>query len=463
MGSNRTRRALRALTSFAALLASVTAMTAVSVPTQAAEPIEIIFEDGFESGDLSAWDNVSTSRYGVTSDPARVKSGSYALEGTIPEGPGWGEINKWFMPGYEELYVRFDVMFEEDFANLRGDGNGMHFASVSGNRVDNKWSAHGKAGIVPNGYDFFTTTVDPEHPYGDPTLRPLMFYSYFPDMNCCYGNLFKQDEPKTPLIGGEWHEVIIHVDAGTPGLHDGGQQLWIDGDLKIDVQGMRWRDTNDLRLNEFHIVDYMPGSIKTQHIWFDNVLITTDFPGSEAGGTTFVDVPSGHLFHDPIEWLAVNEITLGCNPPLNTRFCPDASVTRGQMAAFLSRALDLPAADGDTFGDDDSSVFERDIERLAAARITAGCNPPVNDRFCPDQPVSRGQMAAFLRRALGLPSVSGDRFSDDNGSVFEADIESIAAAGITLGCNPPDNTRFCPERPVTRAQMAAFLNRALSK
>lgn len=55
----------------------------------------------------------------------------------------------------------------------------MHFASVSGNHVDNKWSAHGKAGIVPTGYDFFTTTVDPEPPYNDPTLRPFMFYSYF--------------------------------------------------------------------------------------------------------------------------------------------------------------------------------------------------------------------------------------------------------------------------------------------
>ena len=57
----------------------------------------------------------------------------------------------------------------------------MHFASVSGNHVDNKWSAHGKAGIVPTGYDFFTTTVDPEPPYNDPTLRPFMFYSYFPE------------------------------------------------------------------------------------------------------------------------------------------------------------------------------------------------------------------------------------------------------------------------------------------
>jgi hypothetical protein len=428
---------------------------------EAATP-QIIFENGFESGDLDAWDNVSTNRYAITSDPARVRTGSFALEGTIPEGPGWGEINKWFMPGYDEIYVRFDVMFEEGFENLRGDGNGMHFASVSGNRIDNKWSAHGQAGIVPNGSDFFTTTVDPEHPHGDPTLRPLMFYSYFPDMNCCYGNLFKQSDPKTPLIGGVWHEIIIHVDAGTPGRHDGGQQLWIDGDLKIDVQGMRWRDTTDLRINEFHIVDYMPGSPKTQHIWFDNILITTDFPGSAVDGTTFVDVPSSHLFSAQIEWLAAEGITRGCNPPLNTRFCPDDSVTRGQMAAFLSRALDYPAASGNSFTDDDGSVFAADIERLAAAGVTKGCNPPANDRFCPDRAVTRGEMAAFLRRALNLPIVGGDVFTDDDGSIFEADIQAIAAAGVTRGCNPPSNDHYCPDNPVTRGQMAAFLARTLS-
>ena len=115
---------------------------------------------------------------------------------------------------------------------------------------------------------------------------------------------------------------------------------------------MRWRDTYDLRLNEFAIVDYMPGSPQTQHIWFDNILITTDFPGSAVGGTTFVDVPEDHVFSAPIEWLAGAGITRGCNPPLNTRFCPDNPVTRGQMAAFLSRALPLPAGSGDPFTDD---------------------------------------------------------------------------------------------------------------
>jgi hypothetical protein len=375
---------------------------AVLAPLPAAADGNVIFSDGFETGDLSLWDNVNTERYASTSDPDHVRTGNYALEGTIPAGDGWGEINKWFMPGYDEIYVRFYVMFENGFQNLRADGNGMHFASVSGNHIDNKWSAHGKAGIVPSGYDFFTTTVDPEHLYGDDGLYPLMFYSYFPDMSCCYGNVFKQQEPKTAIVTGQWHELIVHVDAGTPGSHDGSQQLWIDGELEIDVQGMHWRDTTDLRLNEFAIVDYMPGSPRTQHIWFDDVLVTTEFPGSNVGEpTTFIDVTSTNTFFSEIEWLAEEGVTKGCNPPLNDRFCPNNPVTRGQMAAFLYRALDLPAGTRDAFTDDDTSVFQADIDALAASGITKGCNPPDNDRFCPNNPVTRGQMAAFLYRALG--------------------------------------------------------------
>jgi hypothetical protein len=71
-------------------------------------------------------------------------------------------------------------------------------------------------------------------------------------------------------------------------------------------------------------------------------------------------------------------------------------------------------------------------------------------------------MAAFLARAFGLGEGGGTDFTDDDGSVFEADIEALAAAGVTTGCNPPANDRFCPGQPVTRAQMAAFLNRAMN-
>jgi hypothetical protein len=70
-------------------------------------------------------------------------------------------------------------------------------------------------------------------------------------------------------------------------------------------------------------------------------------------------------------------------------------------------------------------------------------------------------MAAFLKRAFSLPTTTTDFFGDDDGSVFENDINAIAAAGITLGCNPPVNDSYCPTANVTREQMASFLVRAV--
>ena len=177
----------------------------------------------------------------------------------------------------------------------------------------------------------------------------------------------------------------------------------------------------------------------------------------------FRDVPSGHLFEDDITWLAAEGITQGCNPPLNDLYCPDQAVTREQMATFLVRALGLPPSPDEPFTDTAGSVHQANIRALAAAGITRGCNPPTNDHFCPTASVTRGAMAAFLVRALGLTDVSGgNRFVDDDGSVFELDIDRLATSGITQGCNPPVGDRFCPNRSVTRAQMAAFLRRASS-
>ncbi len=123
--------------------------------------------------------------------------------------------------------------------------------------------------------------------------------------------------------------------------------------------------------------------------------------GTALAAGPFADVPDGSTFAADIEWLANEGITKGCNPPTNDRFCPKDPVTREQMAAFLVRALGLTDdGGGNTFVDDDGSVFENDIAKLAAAGITKGCNPPTNDRFCPKDPVTREQMAAFLHRAL---------------------------------------------------------------
>lgn len=178
-------------------------------------------------------------------------------------------------------------------------------------------------------------------------------------------------------------------------------------------------------------------------------------------GGTFDD-DDGNVHEGFIEAIAELGITRGCNPPLNTDYCPDDLLTRGQAAAFLVRARTLPATPDDFFVDDEDSIFQDDINRLAAARITFGCNPPDNDQYCPDDVLTRGQMAALLVRAFGYTDPGpGDRFVDDDDSIFEADIDRLAAAGVTLGCNPPDNDRFCPTDPVRRDQMASFLGRAL--
>jgi endonuclease YncB( thermonuclease family) len=180
---------------------------------------------------------------------------------------------------------------------------------------------------------------------------------------------------------------------------------------------------------------------------------------SDPGGSFTDDDDNAH--QGAIEAIATEGVTLGCNPPGNYLFCPDDNVTRGQMAAFINRARNLPATSSDFFADDAGSTFEDDINRMAAAGITRGCNPPANDEFCPDDDVTRGEMAAFLVRAFTLPSTSTDHFNDDDGSTFETDINRLAESAITRGCNPPSNTQFCPQDPIIRAHMATFLARAL--
>jgi hypothetical protein len=124
------------------------------------------------------------------------------------------------------------------------------------------------------------------------------------------------------------------------------------------------------------------------------------------------------------------------------------------MAAFLVRTLSLGPADRDYFGDDTGSIFEDFINRLAASGITTGCGSAT---FCPNTTITREQMAALLVRGYGYSDAGTDRFTDDESSPFQADINRLDQAGITTGCA---SNRFCPLDPVLRDQMATFLARA---
>jgi hypothetical protein len=222
----------------------------------------------------------------------------------------------------------------------------------------------------------------------------------------------------------------------------------------------QWIDITGLPAGEYTL-----RSIVDPYDWFletsdgDNCAYTRVRFGSS--GTSVSVVGSGnrcvtdweaHSLATTIAWAYAAGLTVGCDV---RAYCPGASVTRAQMAIFIDRAMDLPATDQDFFTDDDGATGEASINRLAAAGITTGC---AADRYCPRATVTRAQMAGFLVRALDLPpATEPDRFDDDDGNSLESAIDSIAEAGVTVGCA---ERRYCPSAPVTRAQMAAFLYRA---
>ncbi len=169
---------------------------------------------------------------------------------------------------------------------------------------------------------------------------------------------------------------------------------------------------------------------------------------------TFSD-DDGNIHEANIEIIAAAGITQGCG---GTRYCPTDPVTRDQMASFLARMLNLPPATIDYFTDDTGNTHEANINAIAAAGITLGVG---DGRYDPDGVVTRDQMASFLARALGLPASTVDHFVDDTGNTHEANINAIADAAITLGCDQT-GTRYCPTDPVRRDQMASFLARSLT-
>jgi len=175
----------------------------------------------------------------------------------------------------------------------------------------------------------------------------------------------------------------------------------------------------------------------------------------------FTDVLPDHWAFPWIERLAEAEITAGCSLKM---YCPETQVTRAQIAVFLERGIHgssyaPPAATGLVFDDVPASHWASTwIERLAADGITAGCG---GGNYCPEDSVTRAQMAVFLLRAEhGIayrpPAVGASTGFGDVATNYWAAawIKQLAAEGITGGCG---TGIYCPESPVTRAQMAVFL------
>jgi hypothetical protein len=181
-------------------------------------------------------------------------------------------------------------------------------------------------------------------------------------------------------------------------------------------------------------------------------------------GESFTDVPKALGQYRFVETIFHNGVTTGCGAGI---FCPDGPATRGQMAIFLLIAKEgtsytPPAATGNAFNDVPSSdPRAKWIEELYNRNIAAGCG---NGNFCPDASVTRAQMAVFLvlvasGSTYNPPTATGMFTDVPVSSPFAKWVEEIARRGITAGCGP---SLYCPNDPVTRGQMAVFLTTTFS-
>ncbi len=181
-------------------------------------------------------------------------------------------------------------------------------------------------------------------------------------------------------------------------------------------------------------------------------------PGVPEDG--FADVPQASVHESNIDCITWWGVTTGTGG----RYSPTAGVTRGQMASFLARAIlesggALPTGT-DAFPDDDGTVHEQSIDRLAAAGLVRGTG---DGRFEPGALVSREQMATFLVRALrhrtgdAVP-VGQDWFYDDDASGHQDNINAAATAGLSSGNG---TGAYSPSATLRRDSMATFLARLL--
>ena len=116
-------------------------------------------------------------------------------------------------------------------------------------------------------------------------------------------------------------------------------------------------------------------------------------------------------------------------------FCARDAVERWVMAVWLVRILDEndPPVGASRFVDVDADVWSAPyVARLADLGVTTGCDTEPA-RFCPHETVTRARMASFLVRAFEMPAASPAGFADVSGGAHAANIDALAASGVTAG------------------------------
>jgi hypothetical protein len=179
-------------------------------------------------------------------------------------------------------------------------------------------------------------------------------------------------------------------------------------------------------------------------------------------GDSFADVPRANSYYRFVETLLHHAVTGGCTP---TTYCPDAGISRGQMAVFVIAGREgqgyvpPPCGAVPVFADVPvTSPFCPWIEELARRGVVSGCG---GGNYCPTDPVTREAMAVFALRGLDPainppPCSTPSRFADVPAtSPYCRWVEELARRQIVTGCG---GGNYCPGATVTREQMAVFIS-----
>lgn len=258
-------------------------------------PQRILFRDDFEGGDLGQWDERNGTARLDRDDP---HGGRQCLAVPMQRGKDHGgSLIKWFMPGADRVYARFYVRFSKDYQYPH------HFVTLMGAPPQDRWRPFGKAGLKPDG-SYFSSGMEPWFAWGrNAPPGELSFYSYFPDMeidrkmNKYWGNGFFPPGPGRGAAAGRgkvmpaldrWQcwEFMIQANS-TAEAADGEQAMWLDGKLVARFTEIRWRTSPTTRVNTFWLQHYgyddsdptREYSRQRQTVWFDDVVIATEYIG----------------------------------------------------------------------------------------------------------------------------------------------------------------------------------------
>lgn len=271
----------------------VTAQTRADAQALAAleRPGVVFFSDDFESeASLKNYFEIRGQQEGhaqLVTDAKLAHAGRGAIQFTAVNrngGSSGAGASGWFGPaGRERVHLRRYIRFAADYdqGNLNHTGGGL-----SGLRGADKWYAMGKAGLKPDGDDYFSCRFEPWRDWGRQPAPGYMFlYTYWWEMKRdkdgnFWGNMLGPAEgERITLERDRWYCLEQMIKVNEPGRDDGELAAWVDGKLYIHYKGIRWRTSADVQIKRFEIGVYVHQARKDNTVWYDDVALSTGYIG----------------------------------------------------------------------------------------------------------------------------------------------------------------------------------------